>query len=540
MRLYLEHHHYLPKSGLMASSDDPLLRLQRTAYMTPRRRSPSIVDAVDRPREQTTPFSPESSYPTPPESSPWQACHQTESATISRPAPLKLLGGGGEHNAVPQTPQRRVDVGIHGSFTPFHDIKQDIDKLIGELPIGSEDLVKSKEETVVERSEIRTGKHLSLFLYSPSKKKPLEPTREDVFGSGEGFELIGEEPLALPCINSSAPTDLERQQQPLNRSLLSKASCVFKKTIKFIVPRGLHRLSRGNTSCEVRLGGEEEAEEEEPRPIQLPPTRKARSIPMRNPPPGSCHHSQQQTLPTSTPGASNSILLLPIMSNNSISSAPQRRRRQEQQQQQQPQQPKSSIRRKPVPKVPPPKYPAAATTPPHHVATTIRGRRRRSDILRIHNVPSYIVHQDHFFHPHPPPPHHHHRFSPPESKSKSSSSNRIQSLHASIYDFDIDVMMPDHHHHHHQEDKQQQQQQQKAQKGQKNPPQILLSQTPLYIQAAASLCIMAIAAGADFLVEDDSSYGYSWGVGRKMGSWSCRRRRRRRRVGCCKISERRR
>lgn len=505
----------------MASLDDPSLRLQRTAYMTPRRRSPSIVDAVDRPREQTTPFSPESIYPTPPESSPWQACHQTESATISRPAPLKLLGGGGEHNAVPQTPQRRVDVGIHSSFTPFHDIKQDIDKLIGELPIGSEDLVKSKEETVVERSELRNGKHLSLFLYSPSKKKPLEPTREDVFGSGEGFELIGEEPLALPCINSSAPTDLERQQQPLNRSLLSKASRVFKKTIKFIVPRGLHRLSRGNTSCEVRLEGEG-AEEEEPRLIQLPPKRKARSIPMRTPPPGCCHHSQQKTLPTSTLGASNSILLLPIMSNNSISSPPQRRRRQEQQQQ--PQQPKSIIRRKPVPKVPPPKYPAAATTP-DHVATTTRGRRRRSDILRIHNVPSYIVHQDHFFHPPP----HHHRFSPPESKISSSSGNRIQSLHASIYDFDIDVMMPDHH----QEEYKQEQQQQKAQKGQKNLAQIPLSQTPLYIQAAASLCIMAIAAGADFLVEDDSSYGYSWGVGRKMGSW-------RRRVGCCKISERRR
>lgn len=496
--------------------------------MTPRRRSPSIVDAVHRPREQTTPFSPESIYPTPPESSPWQACHQTGSATISRPAPLKLLGGGGgEHNAVPQTPQRRVDVGIHSSFTPFHDIKQDIDKLIGELPIGSEDLIKSKEETVVERSEVRNGKHLSLFLYSPSKKKPLEPTREDVFGSGEGFELIGEEPLALPCINPSALTDLEHQQQPFNRSLLSKASCVFKKTIKFIVPRGLHRLGRGNTSCEVRLGGEEEAEAEEeaPRPIQLPPKRKARSIPMRNPPPDCCHHSQQQTLPTSTPGASNSILLLPIMSNNSTSSPPQRR----QQQSQQPQQPKSIIRRKPVPKVPPPKYPAAAT-PPHHVATTIRGRRRRSTILRIHNVPSYIVHQDDFFHPPP----HHHRFSPPESKSNSSS-NRIQSLHASIYDFDIDVMMPDHHHHHHhQEEKQQQQQKaQKAQKGQKNPPQIPLSQTPLYIQAAASLCIMAIAAGADFLVEDDSSYGYSWGVGKKMGSW-------RRRGGCCKVSGRRR
>lgn len=504
----------------MASSDDPLLRLQRIAYMTPRRRSPSIVDAVDRLREQTTPFSPESIYPTPPESSPWQACHQTGSATISRPAPLKLLGGGGEHNAVPQTPQRRVDVGIHGSFTPFHDIKQDIDKLIGELPSGFEDLVKSQEETVVERSEIRTGKHLSLFLYSPSKKKPLEPTREDVFGSGEGFELIGEEPLALPCINSSALTDLESQQQPVNRSLLSKASCVFKKTIKFIVPRGLHRLSRGNTSCEVRLEGE--GAKEDPRPIRLPPTKKARSIPMRNPPPGCCHHSQQQKLPTSTPGASNSILLLPIMSNNSTSSPPQRRRRR--QEQHQPQQPKSSIRRKPVPKVPPPKYPAAATTPPDHVATTIRGRRR-SDILRIHNVPSYIVHQDHFFHPHPPP--HHHRFSPPESKS--SSSNRIQSLHASIYDFDIDVMMPDHHHHH-QEDKQEQQ---KAQKGQKNLAQIPLSQTSLYIQAAASLCIMAIAAGADFLVEDDSSYGYYCGVGRKMGSW-------RRRGGCCKISERRR
>lgn len=504
----------------MASSDDPSLRLQRTAYMTPRRRSPSIVDAVDRPREQTTPFSPESIYPTPPGSSLWQACHQTESATISRPAPLKLLGG--ERNAVPQTPQRRVDVGIHSSFTPFHDIKQDIDNLIGELPIGPEDLVKSQEETVVERSELRHGKHLSLFLYSPSKKKPLEPTKEDVFGSGEGFELIGEETLALPCVNS-APTDLEHQQQPLNRSLLSKASCVFKKTIKFIVPRGLHRLSRGNTSCEVRLEGEgaEEEEEENPRPIQLPPKKKARSIPMRTPPPGCCHHSQQQTILTSTPGASNSILLLPIMSNNSISSPPQRRRRQEQQQ---PQQPKSSIRRKPVPKVPPPKYPAAAT-PPHHVATTIRGRRR-STILRIHNVPSYIVHQEDFFHP----PHHHHPhcFSPPESKSNSSS-NRIQSLHASIYDFDIDVMMPDHHHH--REEKQQQQQ--KAQKGQKNPPQIPLSQTPLYIQAAASLCIMAIAAGADFLVEDDSSYGYSWGVGRKMGSW-------RRRVGWCKISERRR
>lgn len=513
----------------MASSDDPLLRLQRTAYMTPRRRSPSIVDAVDRPREQTTPFSPENIYPTPPGSSPWQACHQTESATISRPAPLKLLGGGGEHNAVPQTPQRRVDVGIHGSFTPFHDIKQDIDKLIGELPTGFEDLVKSKEETVVERSEIRNGKHLSLFLYSPSKKKPLEPTREDVFGSGEGFELIGEETLALPCINSSAPTDLERQQQPLNRSLLSKASCVFKKTIKFIVPRGLHRLSRGNTSCEVRLEGEgAAAAEEDPRPIQLPPTKKAHSIPMRNPPPGCCHHSQQQTLPTSTPGASNSILLLPIMSNNSISSPPQRR----QQQSQQPQQPKSSIRRKPVPKVPPPKYPAAATTPPHHVATTIRGRRR-SNVLRIHAVPSYIVHQDDFFHPPP----HHHRFSPPESKSKSnsSSSNRIQSLHASIYDVvDDDPMMPDHHH---QEEKQQQQQQQKAQKAQKGQ-KIPLSQTPLYIQAAASLCIMAIAAGADFLVEDDSYYGYSWGVGRKMGSWSCSRRRRR--VGWCKISGRRR
>lgn len=508
----------------MASSDDPSLRLQRTAYMTPRRRSPSIVDAVDRPHEQTTPFSPESIYPTPPESSPWQACHQTGSATISRPAPLKLLGGGGggERNAVPQTPQRRVDVGIHSSFTPFHDIKQDIDKLIGELPIGSEDLVKSKEETVVERSEIRHGKHLSLFLYSPSKKKPLEPTGEDVFGSGEGFELIGEETLALPCVNSSAPTDLERQQQPLNRSLLSKASCVFKKTIKFIVPRGLHRLSRGNTSCEVRLGGEAEAEAEEeaPRPIQLPPTKKARSIPMRNPPPGCCHHSQQQTLPTSTPGASNSILLLPIMSNNSISSPPQRRRRRQEQQQQ----PKSSIHRKPVPKVSPPKYPAAATTP-HHVATTIRGRRR-STILGIHNVPSYIVHQDHFFHPPP----HHHRFSPPESKSNSSSSNRIQSLHASIYDFDVDdPMMPDHHHH--QEEKEQQQQQ-KAQKAQKNHAQIPLSQTPLYVQAAASLCIMAIAAGADFLVEDDSSYGYSWGVGRKMGSW-------RRRVGSCKISGRR-
>lgn len=512
----------------MASSDDTLLRLQRTAYMTPRRRSPSIVDAVDRPREQTTPFSRESIYPTPPESSPWQACHQTESATISRPAPLKLLGRGGEHNAVPQTPQRRVDVGIQSSFTPFHDIKQDIDKLIGELPIGSEDLVKSKEETVVERSELRNGKHLSLFLYSPSKKKPLEPTREDVFGSGEGFELIGEEPLALPCINSSALTDLEHQQQPLNRSLLSKASCVFKKTIKFIVPRGLHRLSRGNTSCEVRLEGEG-AEEKAPRPIQLPPTKKARSIPVKNPPPGCCHHSQQQTLPTSTPGAYNSILLLPIMSNNSTSSPPQRRRRQEQQQQ-----PKSSIRRKPVPKVPPPKYRAAATTP-HHVATTIRGGRRRSDILRIHNVPSYIVHQDHFFHP----PHHpHHRFSPPESKSKSNStSNRIQSLHASIHDFDIDVKMPDHHHHH-QEEKQQEQQQQKAQKGQKNHAQIPLSQTPLYIQAAASLCIMAIAAGADFLVEDDSSYGYSWGVGRKMGSLTWGRRRRR--GGCCKISERRR
>lgn len=510
MRLYLEHHNYLPKSGLMASSDDPSLRLQRTAYMTPRRRSPSIVDAVDRPREQTTPFSPESIYPTPPESSPWQACHQTESATISRPAPLKLLGGGGEHNAVPQTPQRRVDVGIHSSFTPFHDIKQDIDKLIGELPIGSEDLVKSKEETVVERSEIRNGKHLSLFLYSPSKKKPLEPTGEDVFGSGEKFGLIGEETLALPWINS-APTDLEHQQQPVNRSLLSKASCVFKKTIKFIVPRGLNRLSRDNTLREVRLGGEEEAEEEEPRPIQLPPMKKARSIPVRNPPQGCCHHSQQQTLPTSTPGASNSILLLPIMSNNSISSPPQRRRRQEQQQQ-----PKSSIHRKPVPKVPPPKYPAAAT-PPHHVATTIRGRRRRrSDILRIHNVPSYIVHQDDFFHPPHP---HHHRFSPPESKSNSSG-NRIQSLHASIYDFDIDVMMPDHHHH--QEEKQQQQQQ-RAQKGQKNLAQIPLSQTPLYIQAAASLCIMAIAAGADFLVEDDSSCGYSWGVGRRRGG---RRRRR--------------
>lgn len=514
----------------MASSDDPLLRLQRTAYMTPRRRSPSIVDAVDRPREQTTPFSPESIYPTPPEYSPWQACHQTGSATISRPAPLKLLGGGGEHNAVPQTPQRRVDVGIQSSFTPFHDIKQDIDKLIGELPIGSEDLVKSKEETVVERSEIRTGKHLSLFLYSPSKKKPLEPTGEDVFGSGEGFELIGEETLALPCINSSALTDLEHQQQPLNRSLLSKASCVFKKTIKFIVPRGLHRLSRGNTSCEVRLEGEAEAEEEDPRPIQLPPKKKSRSIPVRNPPPGCCHHSQQQTLPTSTPGASNSILLLPIMSNNFTSSPPQRRRRQEQHQQPQ-QQPKSSIRRKPVPKVPPPKYPAAATTP-DHVATTIRGRRRRSDILRIHNVPSYIVHQEDFFHP---PPHHHpHRFSPPESKSNSSS-NRIQSLHASIYDVDIDVMMPDHHHHHQEEKRQQQQ---KAQKEQKNHPQIPLSQTPLYIQAAASLCIMAIAAGADFLVEDDSSYGYSCGVGRKMGSWSCSRRRRR--GGCCKISGRRR
>lgn len=511
----------------MASLDDPSLRPQRTAYMTPRRRSPSIVDAVHRPREQTTPFSPESIYPTPPESSPWQACHQTGSATISRPAPLKLLGGGGEHNAVPQTPQRRVDVGIHSSFTPFHDIKQDIDKLIGELPIGPEDLVKSQEKTVVERSELRNGKHLSLFLYSPSKKKPLEPTREDVFGSGEGFELIEEETLALPCVNS-APTDLEHQQQPLNRSLLSKASCVFKKTIKFIVPRGLHRLSRGNTSCEVRLEGEG-AEEEGPRPIQLPPKKKARSIPMRNPPPGCCHHSQQQTLPTSTPGASNSILLLPIMSNNSISSPPQRRRRQEQQQQ-----PKSSIRRKPVPKVPPPKYPAAAT-PPHHVATTIRGGRRRSTILRIHNVPSYIVHQDDFFHP--PPPHHHHRFSPPESKSNSSG-NRIQSFHASIYDvdFDIDVMMPDHHQE--EEKQQQQQQQQKAQKGQKNPPQIPLSQTPLYVQAAASLCIMAIAAGADFLVEDDSYYGYSWGVGRKMGNWTCRSRRRR--GGCCKISGRRR
>lgn len=511
----------------MASSDDPSLRLQRTAYMTPRRRSPSIVDAVDRPREQATPFSPESIYPTPPGSGPWQACHQTGSATISRPAPLKLLGGGGggERNAVPQTPQRRVDVGIHSSFTPFHDIKQDIDKLIGELPIGSEDLVKSKEETVVERSELRNGKHLSLFLYSPSKKKPLEPTREDVFGSGEGFELIGEETLALPRVNSSAPTDLEHQQQPVNRSLLSKASCVFKKTIKFIVPRGLHRLSRGNTSCEVRLEGEgAEEEEENPRPIQLPPKKKSRSIPVRNPPPGCCHHSQQQTLPTSTPGASNSILLLPIMSNNSTSSPPQRRRRRQDQQQQPQQQPKSSIRRKPVPKVPPPKYPAAAATPPHHVATTIRGRRR-SDILRIHNVPSYIVHQDHFFHPHPH--HHDHRFSPPESKSNSSG-NRIQSLHASIYDFDIDVMMPDHHHH--QEEKQQQQ---KAQEGQKNHVQIPLSQTPLYIQAAASLCIMAIAAGADFLVEDDSSYGYSCGVGRKMGSW-------RRRGGCCKIPERRR
>ena len=383
---------------IMTNCSDHRLDLQHAAFTTPRKASLSVSE----------PFSPESTYPTPPDSSPWQEC---DSPTVPKPAPLAFSRRTKESaqprtprnrrtkdTADPMTPKNRINPGRYSNFTPFHDIKQDIDDLIGELPGDHED----------ERQEVHDGSHLTLFLYSPSKKAAAQEYI-DAQDDEDDQVLGGHELLILPYADLPAITQAEQHQPDApSPSLLRRAGRMLKRTIMLFIPRG-------STSHDVT--------------IEQPGPGKKRNH--TRPATGTQVSTRSRTTVSSLP--STKRLKLPISISRDFS----------------------------LPII-------TAKTPvskrrPEHITSTLR---KPVPTPRLQHVKA--------------------------AKSKTHFKARIQSQHASIHN-----LITGRH-------------------------DIALAGASLLVKAAASLCVMALAAGADFLVED-------WRMQRRVGRGRKRKVRRR----CC-------
>ncbi|KAF2215810.1 hypothetical protein CERZMDRAFT_81915 [Cercospora zeae-maydis SCOH1-5] len=177
-------------------------------------------------------------YPTPPDSSPLQASNTRLDALV--PVPLEPRKGEPRYTrkSKPSTPTKRGNSNNVAVFTPFHDIKRDIDDLIRKLPADVEDDATRGDEIVVERRQMRDSTRISLYLYSPSKNRSMP--------ASNGLERTrtcsakDHEPGVLHGADEGASQNIIVEHKPIP-SLLGRARRKFRNIMLHIVPHGHSR-----------------------------------------------------------------------------------------------------------------------------------------------------------------------------------------------------------------------------------------------------------------------------------------------------------
>ncbi|KAI5367225.1 hypothetical protein Slin15195_G023530 [Septoria linicola] len=313
-----------------------------------------------------------------------------------------------------RTPPRQIARSEYNKFTPFHDIKKDIDALIDELPADFADLVKTDNEIVIERLEARHSTQLSLYLYSPSKKPLGHRKRHLDCDRSLGHDVLDER-VRVVSLEHTQATDCRSVGQTRNKSLLKRARNQLKKAIMLIIPHVRAHEEDSGTSDTKRADFH---------PRRQATTWRQKSEPQISWPKPAMNDRSFAKLPINH-GKRN--LSLPVITISETF---------------RPRSPEdiTSTLRKPLP-----------TRHGHRHAVVIQKSPRR--LPKINEVPGRQIQ------PHSPP--------------------RIQSQAASI----CDIMALEH--------------------------ELALADAPIAVKAAASMCLMAIAAGADFMVQDDLSRTYT-------------------------------
>ncbi|KAM3425214.1 hypothetical protein BST61_g7169 [Cercospora zeina] len=180
----------------------------------------------------------ERTYPTPPDSSLLQASSTTLDALV--PVPLELRRREAHHprKSEPSTPIKRSNSANATVFTPFHDIKKDIDTLIEKLPADVEDVATPGDEIVVERAQIRNSTRISLYLYSPSKNRSMPTVRG--LERTRSSSAKDHDPAFLPGTGEDAARSIIVEHKP-DSSLLGRARRKLKDIILHIIPHGQSR-----------------------------------------------------------------------------------------------------------------------------------------------------------------------------------------------------------------------------------------------------------------------------------------------------------
>ncbi|CAK1356972.1 unnamed protein product [Cercospora beticola] len=385
---------------------------------TPSRRCYSDRDAADLGRHSPLLSTPVKPYPTPPDSSPLQTPSETSEALVPVPLELHKRKARDKHIPEPCTPTKPSS--IDAAYTPFHDIKKDIDTLIEEIPADLEDVTTPSDRIVVQRSQTRNSTRLSLFLYSPSKSRSIPS------------------PAGCGTANAHAATELEAEISPTAEedtkqamvvadstkpSLLGRARQKLKRVVQLIIPHGraqkeVKRSSHSGVSKATKHRGL--LNRVSNRPVEIVVS--SESSPPRP--------TQLERSAARVPNSLSKELSFPVITANE---SVWRRVPED----------ITSTSRKPLP---------------------IRRSPRTNSSPKTRNVKT--------------------------GKVSLHSHKRVQSQRVSVLDF-APVKRD-----------------------------IALSQAPLIIKAAVSLCVMAIAAGADFLVADRPTQSRSK---RKAGGYTHRR-----------------
>ncbi|GIZ42291.1 hypothetical protein CKM354_000556600 [Cercospora kikuchii] len=200
---------------------------------TPSRRCHSDRDVADLGRHSPLLSAPVKPYPTPPDSSPLQTPSETAEALVPVPLELHKRKARDKQIREPCTPTKRSS--INAAFTPFHDIKKDIDTLIEEIPADLEDVTTPSDKIVVQRSQTRNSTRVSLFLYSPSKSRSIpSPAGHGTANTHAATELEAE-------ISPTAEEDTKHAMviaDSTKPSLLGRARQKLKHVIQLIIPHG--------------------------------------------------------------------------------------------------------------------------------------------------------------------------------------------------------------------------------------------------------------------------------------------------------------
>ncbi|PPJ61116.1 hypothetical protein CBER1_04146 [Cercospora berteroae] len=198
---------------------------------TPSRGCHSDRGVADLGRHSPILSTPVKPYPTPPDSSPRQTPSETFEALV--PVPLELHKRKAHDKQIPEpcTPTKQSSINV--PFTPFHDIKKDIDTLIEEIPADLEDVTTPSDKIVVQRSQTRNSTRLSLFLYSPSKGRSIPSP------AGRGTADTHAATEHEPQISTTAEEDTKRAvivADSTKPSLLGRARQKLKHVILLIIP----------------------------------------------------------------------------------------------------------------------------------------------------------------------------------------------------------------------------------------------------------------------------------------------------------------